>query len=90
QFTIPGHLDPPDNLPTCDMSAVLPGFFETLSIPLLHGRTFTEHDNLATSPPVAIVSRAFALKFFPNEDPIGHYLTPKFEYSTETILARQI
>jgi predicted permease len=90
QFTIPGHLDPPDNLPTCNMSAVLPEFFETLSIPLLHGRTFTDHDNLATSPPVAIVSRAFARKYFPNQDPIGHYLTPQFEYSTEPILARQI
>lgn len=89
-FTIPGHIDPPDNLPSCNMSAVLPGFFETLSIPLLHGRTFTNHDNLAASPPVAIISRAFALKYFPNEDPIGHYLTPKFEYSTEPIVARQI
>ena len=90
EFTIPGHLDPPDNVPTCVMSAVMPGFFETLAIPLLHGHTFTEHDNLATSPPVVIVSRAFALKYFPNEDPLGHYLTPKFEYSTEPILARQI
>ena len=90
QFTIPGHLDPPDNLPTCNLSAVLPGFFETLSIPLLHGRTFSDHDNLSTSPPVAIISRAFARRYFPNEDPIGHYLTPKFEYSTEPILARQI
>jgi putative ABC transport system permease protein len=90
EFAIPGHLDPPDNLPVCNMSAVLPGFFETLSIPLLHGRTFTDHDNLATSPPVAIVSRAFARKYFPNEDPVGHYLTPKFEYSTEPILPRQI
>ncbi len=89
-FTIPGHLDPPDNLPTCNLSAVLPGFFETLSIPLLHGRTFTEHDNLPTSPPVAIVSRAFARKYFPNDDPVGRYLIPKFEYSTEPIVARQI
>jgi hypothetical protein len=72
------------------LSAVLPGFFETLSIPLLHGRTFTDHDNLATSAPVAIVSRAFARKYFPNEDPIGHFLTPRFEYSTEPIVARQI
>jgi len=89
-FTIPGHLDPPDNLPTCNLSAVLPGFFETLSIPLLHGRTFTDHDNLPTSPPVVIVSRAFARKYFPNVDPVGRYLVPNFQYSTEPILARQI
>ena len=89
-FTIPGHLDSPDNLPSCNVSAVLPGFFETLSIPLLRGRPFTDHDNLATSPPVAIVSRSFARKYFPNEDPIGRYLTPEFEYSTEPIVARQI
>jgi len=89
-FTIPGHLDPPDNVPTCNMSAVLPGFFETLSIPLLHGRMFTERDNLANSPPVAVISRAFARQYFPNEDAVGRYLVPKFEYSTEPILARQI
>ena len=89
-FTIPGHLDSPDNLPSCNVSAVLPGFFETLSIPLLRGRPFTDHDNLATSPPVAIVSRSFARKYFPNEDPIGRYLIPEFEYSTEPIVARQI
>jgi predicted permease len=89
-FTIPGHLDPPDSPPTCNMSAVLPGFFETLSIPLLHGRTFTEHDNLANSSPVVIISRAFARQYFPNEDAVGRYLVPKFEYSTEPILARQI
>jgi len=89
-FTIPGHLDPPDNLPSCNMSAVLPGFFDTLSIPLLRGRTFTHHDNVATSPRVAIISRSFARQYFPGEDPIGRYLTPKFEYSTEPIVPRQI
>ena len=89
-FTIPGHIDPPDNLPSCNVSAVLPGFFETLSIALLHGRTFTDHDNQATSPRVAIISRSFARQYFPNEDPIGRYITPKFEYSTEPIVARQI
>ncbi len=89
-FTIPGHLDPPDNLPSCNVSAVLPGFFETLSIPLLHGRTFSDHDNLATSPRVAIISRSFARQYFPHEDPIGRYLTPVFEYSAEPIVPRQI
>jgi predicted permease len=89
-FSIIGHPDSPDNPPSCHVHVVMPGFFETVSIPLLRGRTFTEHDNLATSPPVAIVNRAFVRQFFPNEDPIGHYLTPLFEYSIEPIVARQI
>jgi len=90
KFTIPGHIDPPDSLPACTVHAVMPGYFETASIPLLRGRTFTEHDNLATATPVAVVNRAFVRKYFPNEDPIGHFLTPRFEYSTEPILPRQI
>jgi putative ABC transport system permease protein len=90
RFSIVGHTDLRDNLPSCTVHAVMPGFFEAVSIPLLRGRTFTEHDNLATSPRVVIVNRAFVRKFFPNEDPIGHYLTPQFEYSTEPIVARQI
>ena len=92
-FTIPGHTDPPDNLPACTVHAVMPGYFETVSIPLLRGRTFTEHDNLATATPVVVVNRAFVRKYFPSEDPIGRYLTPRFEYfeySTEPILPRQI
>jgi predicted permease len=90
KFTIPGHTDPPDNLPVCTVHAVMPGYFETVSISLLRGRTFTEHDNLATATPVAVVNRAFVRKYFPNEDPIGRYLTPRFEHSTEPILRRQI
>jgi predicted permease len=88
-FTIPGSTDP-TNLPACTVHAVMPGYFETVSIPLLRGRTFTEHENLATATPVAVVNRAFVRKYFPNEDPIGRYLTPRFEYSTEPILPRQI
>jgi putative ABC transport system permease protein len=90
RFSVAGHADPPDNLPSCTVHVAMPGLFETVSIPLLWGRTFTERDNLATAPPVAIVNRAFVRKFLPNEDPIGHYLTPHFEYSTEPIIARQI
>jgi predicted permease len=45
-------------------------FFETLGIPILQGRAFNRHDN-STSPKVAVVNRALAEKFFPNENPIG-------------------
>lgn len=51
-------------------NAVGADFFETLGIPILQGRAFNGHDT-ATSPKVAVVNRALAQKFFPNENPIG-------------------
>jgi putative ABC transport system permease protein len=38
--------------------------------PLLRGREFQETDT-AGSTPVAIINRAMASKYWPNEDPIG-------------------
>jgi putative ABC transport system permease protein len=89
-MTIAGHTDSPDNLPGAEATVIEPGYFETLSIPLLRGRTFTAHDNNAKSAPVAIVSRAFAKKYFPGEDPMGHYFTPTFPDTNEPVLGREI
>lgn len=46
------------------------GYLDALGIPLLRGRDFTPADD-AKAPRVAIVSRALAVKLWPNEDPIG-------------------
>jgi putative ABC transport system permease protein len=75
-FTILGHSDSPDNLPGAITAVAEPGYFETLSIPLLRGRTFTEHDNSPKSAPVAVINRSFARRFFPEEDPIGRRFLP--------------
>jgi len=53
-----------------DWDRVSSGYFETLGTPILRGRGFTEEDT-ATSRKVAVVTEAFAHKFFSNEDPIG-------------------
>jgi predicted permease len=45
-------------------------FFGTMDIPILQGRGFNSTDT-ATSPKVAVVNRALARQFFPNENPIG-------------------
>jgi predicted permease len=47
-----------------------PGFFETVEIPLLTGREFGWQDQ-GKSPPVAVVNRAFARRFFADENPVG-------------------
>ena len=46
------------------------GYFTTLRAKLLRGRYFTEADD-ASKPPVVIIDRALAEKYFPGEDPIG-------------------
>ena len=52
------------------MNVVGPGFFGTVGIPLLAGREFGVLDQ-ANSPPVAVVNRAFARKFFGEGSPVG-------------------
>jgi len=51
-------------------AVVTPGFFETMQMPLVRGRTFDARDQ-RNSAPVMIISQEFARKFFPKEDPIG-------------------
>jgi predicted permease len=75
-FTIPGHPTPPDNPPSAISAVAMPGYFETLSIPLLRGRTFALRDDDPKSAPVAVINQSFARKFFPAEDPIGRYFIP--------------
>jgi predicted permease len=76
-------------------SAVSPGFFETMGVPLKRGRFFTRADALAaneilfafghrqTPPESVIVNETFARRFFPGEDPIGKrllYSQKKYPY----------
>ncbi|HEX8073335.1 MAG TPA: ABC transporter permease [Pyrinomonadaceae bacterium] len=49
------------------------GYFAAMSIPLLRGRLFEPGDG-ADAPPVAVVSRALAQRYWPDEDPIGKQL----------------
>jgi putative ABC transport system permease protein len=54
----------------CEILHASPGYFETVGIPLLRGRTFAERDN-STSSAVAIVSEQFARNNWPGESEIG-------------------
>src|ERR1700690_1137246 len=45
-------------------------FFHAMENPMKQGRDFTESDT-PNSPPVAIINEALALRYWPNEDPLG-------------------
>jgi macrolide transport system ATP-binding/permease protein len=61
---------------------VSPGFLDLLGVPIVRGRGFTDQDT-PTSTQVAVVDRAFAKHFFPNQDPIGkHFGIDYAQYSS--------
>ena len=49
---------------------ISPNFFALMEIPLLLGRSLTEHDD-AKAPKVAVINEAAVRKYFPNQNPIG-------------------
>jgi predicted permease len=62
---------------TCaDMAPASPGYFDALGIPLLAGRGFTAADNDQPERGAVVVSRAFAERFWPGQDPIGKGVRP--------------
>lgn len=54
-----------------DYKAVLPGYFETMKIPLVSGRTFLRSDNEDQALDVAMVDAKFAARVFGKENPLG-------------------
>jgi putative ABC transport system permease protein len=53
---------------------VSPQYFQTFGIPFSRGRNFSTEENRAEAP-VVIVSELTAKRLWPNQDPIGQYLT---------------
>ena len=78
-FDIQGRPTAKSNSPDARTSVILPGYFETLQIPLLHGRFTTAQDNRVEAPPVMVINQALAEKYFPNEDALGKYIQTGFD-----------
>jgi predicted permease len=63
----------PEKPPRARANVADPAYFETMGIPLLRGRVFTERD-LEGTPPVVVVSRTFAERHWPGADPLGRQI----------------
>jgi len=72
-FNIQGRPVAQGDEPNEALGGVMPGYFETMRIPLIAGRTFGDQDGLS-GPPTIIVNRAFAKKYFSGENPIGQHI----------------
>ncbi|HWI18085.1 MAG TPA: ABC transporter permease [Vicinamibacterales bacterium] len=53
---------------------VSPGYFETLRLPLIAGRTFRETD-ARTSAAAVVINEAFAKAYFKDRDAVGQFIT---------------
>ncbi|HEX3184589.1 MAG TPA: ABC transporter permease [Pyrinomonadaceae bacterium] len=84
-FKIIGRPEPPPGQgPSCDVRVVDAGYFQTLGIPLLRGRNFSDSEQREAKR-VVLINEAFARKHFPNEDPIGQRVdVAMFEQPTIT------
>lgn len=64
---------PDGEAPQADFRIVSRDYFETMEIPVLRGRSFSDFDRPG-SVQVALVNDAMARQFFPDTDPIGQRL----------------
>ena len=69
-FKIEGQNAEPGREPVANVRNVTPEYFQTIRIPLLKGRYFSEQDQRGDAG-VAIVNETFARRYFTNDDPLG-------------------
>jgi len=84
QFTIEGRDNPSGEKLDAGLQYVSPEYFDTMGIAVLSGREFTDRDALDT-PRVAIINQSMAERFWPNQIPIGQWIT--FESNDDEIRA---
>ena len=63
-----------EQAPQADGRLASAGMVDALGIPMVRGRFFTEEDS-ATAPVVVVINQAFANKYFPGQDPVGHIVS---------------
>ena len=56
--------------PSAVRRVALPGYFETMGMPVVSGRSLSEEDG-APSRPVAVISAEMARRYFSDRDPLG-------------------
>jgi putative ABC transport system permease protein len=73
-FLIEGRPAPPQGqYPEANARTSSPGYFQTMGIPIIKGRDFSEHDTVNT-PLAVVINETMARKYWPGEDPIGKRL----------------
>ncbi len=70
---VEGYTPPPGRELQADRRSASTSYFHAMSIPLIAGRFFSQHDREG-SRRVAIIDEKFARRFWPHENPIGRHV----------------
>lgn len=73
-FTIEGRAIEPGNPPNAMYQVTSPEYFGTLHVPLLDGRLLRASGDGESAPPVAVVSKRLAERWWHAESPIGKHI----------------
>jgi predicted permease len=71
---VEGYQPKKDEQVVITYNEVSDGYFDTLRIPIVGGRAFTERD-VDGAPPAVIVNETMARRYWPDGDPVGRYIT---------------
>ena len=86
-FAVEGYIPRTDEVMDIRRAIVSPHYFHTMRIPLLEGREFAEQDTRA-SDHVAIVDRAFADRYWPNQEALGKRINTRGSWYTVVGVAK--
>src|SRR5271157_542595 len=87
EFVPEGYVPGPHEAIEAGIAHVSPGYFATLSIPILQGRDFTPQDG-ADSQPVVIINHALAQRYWPQQEPIGKRMKVEGKWATVVAVTR--
>jgi predicted permease len=79
---VAGRTYPPDPRNNINRVAASPGYFDTLEMRLLEGRTFTDRDD-AKAPKVVVINEMAVRKYFPDQRPIGQHFGSSLETANQ-------
>lgn len=70
-FEFPGVTYKPGTAPVANWARSSEGYFETLGLRVVRGRTFTRQETMSSDADVCVVNEAFVGSFFRNQDGLG-------------------
>jgi putative ABC transport system permease protein len=74
-FTIAGRPKPnPGEAPGAVYRIIMPGYLETMRLPVLRGRGISERDD-SGAPGVVLINERAAARYWPGEDPLGKQIS---------------